>query len=226
MNDTERAKRILSDVGAVMTHDHFVYTSGLHGPQYINKDIVFSDTLHMEEIGKIFKNLYPFGAIHPEVILGPAVGGAILAQWVAKAFSAEDAMYRYPVYAAYADKDGDQMVIRRGYDKLIKGKRVLVVEDILNTGISAIKTITAARACEADIIGVAAICNRGGLVAASLGVNMLYSLVDVDMQTYPPDKCPLCEERIPINTAVGHGQKYLDSLASIDENRGDHPLPG
>lgn len=209
-------KEILQSVNAVVICDHFVYTSELHGSAYVNKDAIYSDVLHMETIGKMIAEQ----CATPEVVLGPAVGGALLAQWVAKAYSREDMLYRHVVPAVYADKDGDDFIIKRGYDKLIAGKKVLLVEDILNTGITLKKVIAAARQKGADIIGVGAICNRGEETAESLEVPWLRSLLDVPMITYPPDKCPLCRDEVPINEQLGHGRQFME------RRRGAHRIEG
>jgi len=215
-------EKILEESGAVLTGGHFVYTSGFHGDAYVNKDAVYRDTFFMKEIGELIAARCP----HPDVVLGPAVGGALLAQWVAYAFSREDMMSRHIVPAVYADKDGDGFVVKRGYDKLIAGKKVLVVEDILNTGDSVRKTIEAVRYRQGEVIGVGAICNRGGVTREDLGVPTLYALLSINMATYDPDKCPLCRDQVPVNVDVGHGRTFVASLASIDAERGGHPLPG
>lgn len=211
-------RNILNGTKAVLTGGHFVYASGLHGDAYVNKDALYVDPLYMEDIGRMLAEECP----QPQAVLGPAVGGALLAQWVARAYSSEDALYRYPMPPVYADKDGDEFVIRRGYDKIIAGKRVLVVEDILNTGGSARKTVAAARAVGAEVIGVGAICNRGGVTAESLGVPSLHSLLDVTLQTYPRDECPLCRRGVPVNTEIGHGAAFVKGAAVV----GSLGLPG
>lgn len=58
----------------------------------------------------------------------------------------------------YAEKDGDSFIIKRGYDLLIKNKRVLIVEDILTTGGSVKKLVEVARTIPCEIVGVAALC--------------------------------------------------------------------
>jgi orotate phosphoribosyltransferase len=202
-------QEILEETGAVLSGGHFVYTSGLHGDTYVNKDAVYSDVVAMQEIGYQLALALPWR--RAQVVLGPAVGGALLSQWVAYTLSARQGS----VLAAYADKEGDGFVIKRGYDKLVAGKRVLIVEDILNTGGSAQKTVLAARAAGAEVIGVAAIVNRGGVTAESLGVPSLHSLLDVTLQTYHREECPLCRDGVPVNTEIGHGAAFVQGAAAV-----------
>lgn len=105
-------------------------------------------------------------------------------------------------------------VIKRGYDKLVAGKRVLVVEDILTTGGSARETVHAARRAGGKVLAVAAMVNRGGVTHEALGgVKVLRVLLNVAMKAYPPQECPLCASGVPINTDVGHGRQFLANQA-------------
>ena len=94
-----------------------------------------------------------------EVVIGPAIGAAILAQWVA--YHLTDITGK-DVSAAYADKDGQGgFILKRGYDGLVKGKKTLVVEDLTTTGGSVKKVVEAVRAAGAEVVGVVVLANRG-----------------------------------------------------------------
>jgi orotate phosphoribosyltransferase len=110
------------------------------------------------------------------------------------------------VLGVYAEKQGDGFVIRRGYDQLGRSKKILVVEDILNTGGSVRKVVDAVRALPADVVGVAALCNRGGVKSKDLGnVPQVFALMDISLEAWEPEDCPLCKKGMPINTQVGKG---------------------
>jgi orotate phosphoribosyltransferase len=106
------------------------------------------------------------------------------------------------------------MVIKRGYDKLLSGQRVLVVEDILTTGQSARRTVDAVRRHNGIVVAVAAICNRGNVTAENLDVERLHAEIDVNMIMYPPGSCPLCAEDKEVNTQYGHGKAFLAERAA------------
>jgi orotate phosphoribosyltransferase len=107
-----------------------------------------------------------------------------------------------------------ELVLKRGYERRLEGKRVLIVEDILTTGNSARHAVEAARKAGGVVDIVAAICNGGELTAEQLGVSHLVSLLNFKRNTFPGNNCPLCNSGIPINTTVGHGKEFLEKQAS------------
>lgn len=194
---------ILERVGAVLTGTHVIYTSGRHGETYVNKDALYTST---EDTSAVCKTIADhFAAAQVEVVAGPTVGGVILAQWVAHHTTWRDDHVR-PA-AIYAEEVDGQRVFRRGYADFIPGKRVLVVEDILTTGGSARKVVDAVRAAGGEVVGLGALCNRGGITAETIGVPELYALTNLPLQSWDAADCPLCRAAVPINTRVGKGGK-------------------
>mgnify|MGYP001619465779 CR=1 FL=1 len=86
----------------------------------------------------------------------------------------------------FAEKlDSQEFAIKRGYNEIIKGKKVLIVEDILNTGGSAKKIVELVKNSGAQLVGVSVLCNRGKVTAKELGTTAkLMSLVDLDFKGY------------------------------------------
>ena len=113
----------------------------------------------------------------------------------------------------YQEKVGTRRVLRRGYDKFVKGKPCLVVEDIINSGITVQKTISAVKNAGGDVVAVGALCNRSGgkVTAQTLCVPSLFSLLELDMKMYPEDECPICREKGPksVRTDLGKGKDFL-----------------
>ncbi|HUC01529.1 MAG TPA: phosphoribosyltransferase family protein [Candidatus Paceibacterota bacterium] len=211
MNTTTEqvALEILGRLNAVLTNDHFVYTKGDHGSVYVNKDAIYPHTVETARLCRLFADRFEFDDI--QVVVGPEKGGIILSQWTAHRLT--DITNINDVLAVYAEKDTTNdgtFIFARGYEKLIPGKRVLIVEDVLTTGGSVKAVVQAVRALGGDIRGVAAICNRGGVTAAEIGdVPELYSLVDITLDKWSAEKCPLCARDVPINTARGKGKEFL-----------------
>jgi orotate phosphoribosyltransferase len=113
---------------------------------------------------------------------------------------------------------GDELVIRttrfvfkRGYRKLVAGKRALIAEDVLNTGGSALATVLASREAGADVVGATVLCNRGGVTATDLGVPKLHALIDITLDAWEEKDCPLCKDKVPVNKEVGKGRQFLES---------------
>jgi orotate phosphoribosyltransferase len=199
----ERARAILSEARAMIAGSHVVYTSGKHGSAYVNKDAVYPNTARVAELcGFLADAAAPR---RPEIVCGPAMGGIILAQWTG---------HHLGVPAVYAEKTPAGMTLRRGYDRLVAGKRVLVVEDVLNTGGSIRETIAAVRAAGGEVVAAAALVNRGAVTAADVGAPVLVALLDVALDAWDADACPLCRDGIPINTDVGKGREFVASRAA------------
>jgi len=204
MNEQE-VLRILGKVGAVITNSHIVYTSGRHGTAYVNKDAVYPHTKETSELCRAIAEQFVDDGV--EVVIAPAIGGCILSNRVAEHLT--DITGR-EVLGVYADKDGDAFVIKRGYDKLIAGKNVLVVEDVLTTGGSAKKVVEATRAIGGNVVGLGVLCNRGGITPQDVAdPPKLFALVNVKLDAWNEADCPLCTQGVPINTDVGKGREYL-----------------
>lgn len=206
MNEQE-VLRVLGSVGAVIVGSHIVYTSGRHGAAYVNKDAVYPHTAETSSLCRTIAER--FADENVEVVIAPAIGGVILSQWTAHHLSQ---MNGHEVFGVYAEKseDGDAFVIKRGYDKLIAGKNVLVVEDVLTTGGSAKKVVEATRAIGGIVVGLGVLCNRGGITSQDVAnVPKLTALVNVTLDAWDEKSCPLCERNVPINTDVGKGREFL-----------------
>lgn len=203
----------LNKLGAVITDDHIVYTSGRHGEVYVNKDALY---LHASETMTFclgMAGLFASGII--DVVVGPAMGGIVLSQYVAFHLST---LAGRDVLSVYAEKDEAKpgepppktFHFSRGYDEFVRGRRVLVVEDILTTGESVRNVVELVRKTGGHPIGVAALCNRGGVTAEQIGIQELKSLVNVNFSSWTEQECPFCLERSrPINTKVGKGRAFL-----------------
>lgn len=194
----------------VIQHGHYVYTSWRHGNVYVNKDTIYPDTWFVQKLGEGIAQAFVDDEI--EIVIAPAIGGVILSQWVAFELTIMSGN-GFPTLSVYAEKASDgSFVIKRGYDELVKGKRVLVVEDILTSGGSVAKVVTATRNCGGNVIAVSALWNRNPteVTAESLAVPKLLSLINKAFPSWPADECDLCADRIPINTDVGHGKQFLE----------------
>ena len=198
---------ILQKVGAILTNDHFVGTSGLHFDTYVNKDFLYPHTKETSDIGKIFAEKYKEKNI--EVVVGPALGGIILAQWTAYHLSK---ICKREVIAVYTEKSAEgEQIFTRGYEKYVKGKKVLVVEDIVTTGGSLLKTAKAVKDAGGNLVATCAMINKNrDLNSTVLGLPFDF-LSSLYVTTYEAKNCLLCKKNIPINTKVGHGNKFLES---------------
>ena len=177
---------LLISTDAIFRDGHYVYKSGRHGGVYIEKDRILANTSVTSRLCyRIAKHFFRSGV---QVVAGPSMGGATMAQWVA--------YYLEPMpYAVYTEDQGGRKSFRRVFAELIPGKRVLVVDDVLDTGGSAARVIKTVEELEGIVVGVGAIWNRGDV---SFGNYPLYCLANEFYQTYTSAECPLCREGIPL----------------------------
>jgi orotate phosphoribosyltransferase len=197
---------ILKSVGAVITGDHFVYTSGKHGEVYINKDALYPHTKETSEVCRMMAEMFKDKDV--EAVVGPALGGIILSQWVAHHLSQ---IKGKEIFGVYTEKDEvENQVLRRGYDQVIKGKKVLVVEDLTTTGGSVKKVVETVRQAGAEVVAVCVMVNRDpvNVNEASVGAPLVAADV-LEAKAFDEADCPFCRENRPINTQIGHGKKYL-----------------
>lgn len=198
---------ILKKVGAVITDDHFVYTSGKHGSVYINKDAVYPHTVDTSRIGELFAEKHK--ALDIDVVAAPSLGGIVLETWTAYHLTK---IKNREVLGVYTEKDpNNNQCFTRGYDKLVAGKNILVIEDLTTTGGSALNVVNSVNAAGGNVLAVSVMINRDPehVNAALMGVPF-FALADLKAEAWAEANCPMCKENKPINTSVGHGQKYME----------------
>jgi orotate phosphoribosyltransferase len=198
---------ILKKVNAVITDDHFVYTSGKHGEVYINKDAIYPHPLEVSEVGKLFAQKYKDWEI--DVVAAPALGGIILSTWTAYHLTQ---LQGREVLGVYAEKMPDKsMAFTRGYDFLIKGKKVLVIEDLTTTGGSVKKVVDLVNKTGGQVVAVCVMINRNPKEVSEEFLGVPFdSLGVLEANAWNENELPEHISKRPINTSVGHGKKYLD----------------
>lgn len=202
--------QILKDAGAI-TEGHFIGTSGKHLSVYINKNKILihvgTTSRLCEVIAKKTKEW------NPDVAVAPATGGIALSQWLAHHLTV---LLGREVLSAYTESiDGIQSITKRGYDAVVKGKNVVVIEDIVNTGKSIREVVAAVQAADGNVVGAVALINRNendAMIEAMLGVPF-QSLSQMPLAAYDEGEVPEWLKQIPINTELGHGAKYLKEHA-------------
>jgi orotate phosphoribosyltransferase len=209
MISEQEVKRLLASVDAVVTNSHFVLTAGGHSSAYINKDAISTDTTVISELCRALAEYFAHSDV--DVVVSPAIGAIPFSQWTTHHLRY---LQQRKVLAVYADKTGEGenagFIIKRSYEKLIPGKRVAVIEDLTTTGLTTRQTVAAVRALGGFVVGVGAIANRGSVTLANVGDPPFFkSLLNVKMDVYKADSCPLCKQGIPINTSLGHGKDFL-----------------
>lgn len=199
--------KILKKARAVLTDDHFVYASGKHGSVYINKDALYPHTEETSRVGRMFAERFKNEDI--DVVVAPALGGIILSQWTAYHLSQ---LKRKEILGVFTEKTPEKsQVFTRGYDKLIKGKNVLVIEDLTTTGGSVRKVVDSVKASGGNVVAVCVMLNRDPVGVTAEVVGGPFSALGIlKAEAFDEANCPLCKAGKPINISVGHGRKYLE----------------
>lgn len=199
--------QILRRVDAIITDSHLVYTLGKHGSVYVNKDALYPHTAESSRVGKMFAEKVK--DLDIDVVVAPALGGIILSQWTAYHLSE---LKKKEIFGVYSEKtENNNQIIKRGYDKLIAGKNILVLEDVTNTGGSVKKLVGEVKARGGNIVQVYVMVNRSPKAVNAEFIGAPFAALGVlPAEAWEEKDCPLCARNIPINTNFGHGKKYLE----------------
>lgn len=180
--DRDAIRRIFETTGAILS-GHFILTSGRHSDTYLQCARVLQYPGYAQRLGEALAER--FGGTAVECVLGPALGGIIIAYEVARALG---------VRALFTERVDGVMKLRRGFS-LSPGEYVLVVEDVVTTGGSVKEAAAAAAAVGAKITGFGALIDRSG---GSAQFNMPFkALMSVNAASWDPSECPLCLKGIP-----------------------------
>ena len=186
MMDSTRLLTLFQQLGVVM-NGHFVLSSGRHSDEYWEKFRLLEWPRVTEQLCRQIASRYKQSGI--EAVIGPTTGGALLAQEVARQLDTRCLL-------AEPAPDGGRE-LRRGF-VLHTSEPVLIVDDVLTTGLSLRETLSAIERFQPEIIGIEVLIDRsGGDVTTQFGVPCR-ALLTVSARTYYSEECPMCKEDIPI----------------------------
>jgi orotate phosphoribosyltransferase len=157
---------------------HFVLSSGLHSPVFLQKMFVFQDPARTERVCRALaeKITDAYGPV--DYVVSPAVGGIVPGYETARHLGAK---------AIFVERENGAFALRRGF-AIPEGARVVMVEDIVTTGLSSRECLAALREHPGALLGAACLIDRSG-GRADLGAPLV-SLVQLDIPAYPPEGIP------------------------------------
>jgi orotate phosphoribosyltransferase len=165
---------------------HFLLSSGLHSPQYFQCARVLQYPQHAEKLCREIAE--HFRTENIEAVISPALGGIIVGQEVARQLGAR---------SIFGERTAGILQLRRGFE-IKAGERVLACEDVVTTGGSIGEVVNIAGKSRGSIVGAACIVDRsGGKTGTDLGEE-LFSVLRMDVVTYKPEECPLCQQNKPL----------------------------
>lgn len=168
---------------------HFLLTSGLHSPEYLQCAVVLQYPEHAARLGAdLASALSPLIAGRKVQVVGsPALGGIVIGHEVARALGAR---------AIFTERDAaGAMTLRRGF-RVERGETAVVIEDVVTTGGSTREVIEVLRAAGAEVIAAGSIIDRSA-GRAEVTVPRV-ALATLDVVAYPAEQCPLCRQGIPL----------------------------
>ena len=191
---------------------HFVLSSGLHSPVFLQKNLVFMRPDRTERLCKALAALIRAKVGEVDVCVSPAVGGIIPGYETARHLG---------VPSIYVEREGGVFKFRRAFS-IEPGARIAMVEDIVSTGLSSRECVEAIQAAGGNVVCAACIVDRSG-GRADAGVPMV-ALATLDVPAYPADAMPPNSPRSRSRTPAAGGFRHEPVAARREHRpRRDHP---
>jgi orotate phosphoribosyltransferase len=197
----ERAFNELQQHQVLMLNGHFDYGNGYHGPIYVNPHQLFRYPSTIWRFAQDLLDVLPAALLDAtEVVVGPVTGGALLAHTMAGLLDSRRPVSHAPtLFAPFAVDASGGHTLSRFYRRQLEGRRVLVVDDVRNTGQTLVRCAALVTESGGTVIGMAEICDRMEALVESSVPN--FPLVEYKApENFPAATCPLCKAGIPINT--------------------------
>ncbi|MGM0533229.1 MAG: orotate phosphoribosyltransferase [Campylobacterota bacterium] len=195
---------IYKDAGALL-EGHFILSSGNHSARYLQSAKVLEEPKTAQTLARALADKIKQAGIKVDTICSPALGGVLAGYELARALDAR---------FIFVERKEGTMQLRRGFE-IAKGEKIIICEDIITTGGSAMEAANIAADHGGDIKAFAALANRGFCVkqgdeakpkpACRLPADTpLFALENFEFAMYDPNDCPLCKEG---STAVKPGSR-------------------
>ena len=186
--------------GVLMTGGHFDYGNGFHGSVYLNPHQLFRRPSTIWRFAQDLLDVLPGSVVtSTEVVAGPVTGGALLAHTMAGLLDSRRSL-THPscCFAPFHASRAGGFVLRSFYRQELAGKRILLVDDVRNTGQTISQCATLVRDAAGDLIATAVIYDRGAPILTADVPN--YALAEYrSPANYPAGECPLCRSGEPLS---------------------------
>ena len=174
---------------------HFLLASGNHSNRYLQSAKVLEYPKKASELTDALAKMIRDAGVEVDTVCAPALGGVLAGYELARSLD---------VRSIFVEKDGEGgMVLRRGFE-VTQGEKVIVCEDIITTGGSAVKAAQAIEALGGKVVAFASLANRGFCKRVGSDIDAkaecklpsdipLFSLGDFTFEMYAPEDCPMCK---------------------------------
>lgn len=185
MMTSDEILQLFREKGAYL-EGHFRLSSGLHSSNYMQCAKVLQYPPTAAELGRQIALEIRKDVPEANLVLSPALGGIIIGHEVAR---------HLEVPFVFCERQEKEFLLRRGFE-IQAGQKVVVVEDVVTTGLSTKETVSVAEQHQAQVVGIGSIVDRS---VSPLGFHAPYhSILTMPLAQYPPENCPLCAKNIPL----------------------------
>ena len=181
--DSDDLLKLFKEHNALL-EGHFLLSSGLHSPNYLQCALLLQHPKLAEKLGKAIGDKVK--DLKVECVATPAVGGIVIGQEIARSLN---------VRAVFTERVDGKMTLRRGFE-IHPNERVLVADGIITTGGAPIEVMQVVHANKGESVGIGVLVDRS---SDSFKPNIpVIALMKIKIETYTPDNCPLCIQKIPV----------------------------
>ena len=197
-------EQVYKDANALLD-GHFLLASGNHSSRYLQSAKVMEYPKKAAVLTDALAEMIRENGIEVDTVCAPALGGVLTGYELARSLD---------VRSIFVEKKEGGMELRRGFE-IAEGEKIIICEDIITTGGSALKAAKAIEALGGKVVAFASLANRGfckrvgGLDEAKSACALpqdipLFALDDFTFEMYAPEECPMCKEG---STAIKPGSK-------------------
>ena len=187
-------EQVYKDANALLD-GHFLLASGNHSSRYLQSAKVLEYPKKAALLTDALAKMIREAAIEVDTVCAPALGGVLAGYELARSLD---------VRSIFVEKKEGGMELRRGFE-IAKGEKIIICEDIITTGGSALKAAKAIEDLGGEVVAFASLANRGfckrvggndtAKAECALPENTpLFALDDFTFEMYTPQECPLCKE--------------------------------
>jgi orotate phosphoribosyltransferase len=196
----QQALKQLEHGEVLMRNGHFDYGNGFHGRVYLNAHQLFRQPSTIWRLAQDLLDVLPADLLEQtDVVAGPVTGGALLAHTLAGLLDGRRALTHPPCSFAPFGTRGDGFMLRAFYARGMKGTRVLLADDVRNTGKTFARCAELVREAGGTVLATVQIVDRMEAVADAGVPN--YALAEYKAPAnFPAAECPMCRAGEPITT--------------------------
>ena len=175
---------------------HFVLSSGLHSPQYVQCAKLLSYPQKSEKFCKSLSTKIKKKFKKIDIILSPAMGGIVIGYIVGNLLNKE---------TIFCERVNGKFILRRGFS-IKKNSKVLIVEDVITTGKSSLECARLVKKYKSKVVGYACLINRSSKPSLKIKDKNIVSQIKLEIPTFKKNDLPIELKKIPITKP---GSRYL-----------------